>query len=334
MTTDITTTNQATNSTPSVRAEVSNQSSTQRLSEARLHPSIKTALLQTYLARAVADNERTNVRTAVSVINTQRDQPLYSHNLDDEHFAASVNKIPIARLALNDVRAGRLQFTQTLTWPATDVRPGAGVYDQPGAPTSATVAELLFDMLNKSGNTPVRVFVNQALGGANTVNDRFSQELQLQHTYLQPLEGTAFYVGNTSAREAIQNMTALLDIDDSYTVFAKEALATNIYTDYGVRSQLVGNDYIMLSNKVGILDDPGGNNRHDVGVIYNTKTGASYGYAFLNTAPGAAYNLATAQAGVSLADMGRAVLRYSGDKATRERALQDDVPHIDRRVRF
>lgn len=334
MTTDTSTSNQTTSNAPSVRAEASNHSSTQRLSEANLHPNIKTALLQTYLTRLVTDNERTNVRTSVSVINAKNGQSLYDHNLDDEHFAASVNKIPIARLVLNDVRDGTLHFTQTLTWPSTDVRPGAGMYDQPGAPTSATVAELLFDMLNKSGNTPVRVFVNQALGGAATVNNRFSQELQLQHTYLQPLEGTAFYVGNTSAREAMQNMTALLSVNDSYSIFVKEALATNIYTDYGVRSQLAGNDYIVLSNKVGILDDPEGNNRHDVGIVYNTKTGASYGYAFLNTAPGASYNLATAQAGVSLADMGRAVLRYSGDKATQERALQDHAPHTDRRVRF
>jgi beta-lactamase class A len=334
MTADTSTANQTTNSTPSVRAEASSRSSTQRLSESKLNTNVKTVLLRAYLSRVVTDNERTNIRTGVSVINMQSGQSLYGHNLDDEHFAASVNKIPIALLVLRDVRAGTLQFDQTLTWPATDVRAGAGTYDQPGAPTSATVQELLFDMLNKSGNTAVRVFVNQALGGAAAVNGRFSQELQLQHTYLQPLEGTAFYVGNTSTREAMKNMSALLNVDDSYTDFVKEALATNIYTDYGVRSQLAGNDYIVLSNKVGILDDPEGNNRHDVGVIYNTKSGASYGYAFLNTAPGAAYNLATAQAGVSLADMGRAVLRYSGDKATQERALRDNVPHIDRRVRF
>ena len=43
----------------------------------------------------------------------------------------------------------------------------------------ATVKDLLFDMLNPSGNTAVRVFVNQSLGGADAVNERFKSELSL-----------------------------------------------------------------------------------------------------------------------------------------------------------
>jgi beta-lactamase class A len=299
-----------------------------------VEPAVKTALLQVHLRRIVADNERTNIRSGVSVINAEAGQSLFGHNLDEEHFAASVNKIPIATLVLNDLRLGALQFDQMLSWTASDVRGGGGVFDQPNAPTSATVEALLFDMLNPSGNTAVRVFVNHAFGGAAAVNQRFQQELGLEHTYLQPLQGTSFYVGNTTAREAMANMRTLLSGNDSYVEFVKNALATNTFEDYGVRSQLAGNDFIVLSNKVGILDDPEGNNRHDVGIVYNTKTGKSYGYAFLNTAPGEAYNLPTAQAGVSLADMGRAVLRYSGDKATRERTLPDHTSHSERRTRF
>ena len=238
-----------------------------------------------------------------------------AHNLDTEQFAASVNKLPIAQLALNDLRAGKLTLGQQLSWPASDVRAGAGVYDQADAPTQASVQDLLYDMLNRSGNTAVRVFVNQAMGGAVAVNERFKAELGLQHTYLQPLDGNRFYVGNTTAREAMKNMQSLLGGDDQYQQLVRNALATNIYGDYGVRSQLAGNDYIVLANKVGILDDPEGNNRHDVGLIYNTKTHKSYGYAFMNTAQGEAYNAATSQAGVSLADMGKGALRYAGDKA-------------------
>ena len=158
---------------------------------------------------------------------------------------------------------------------------------------------------SKVGNTAVRALVNQGMGGAAKVNDRFKNELGLQHTYLQPLDANRFYVGNTTAREAMKNIKTLLTGNDQYQKLVKNALATNIYTDFGVRSQLAGNDYIVLANKVGILDDVDGNSRHDVGLIYNTKTHKVYGYAFMNTAMGEAYNTATAQAGISLADMGK-----------------------------
>ena len=213
-----------------------------------------------------------------------------------------------------DLRAGTLHFDQTVTWQASDVRGGAGVYDQPGAPMSASIEDLLFDMLNPSGNTAVRALVNYTLGGAANVNARWQSELHLQHTYLQPLDANRFYVGNSTARESLQVLRQLLATNDQYGVFVKNALATNIYKDFGVRSQLAGNDYIVLANKVGILDDIDGNNRHDVGIIYNTRTHKSYGYSFMNTAFGDAFNTPTAQAGISLADMGRGTLRFAGDK--------------------
>lgn len=275
----------------------------------------KSLKLRHYLEQIIAKNESLQVTTSVSVMDLQSSQSIIDHNIDTEQFAASVNKVPIAELVLRDLRSGRLQLDQQFSWTAEDVRAGAGVYDQPGAPLHASVKELLFDMLNPSGNTAVRVFVNGAFGGANTTNERFKNELGLQNTYLQPLDANRFFVGNTTAREAMKNIKALLSGNDTYRAFVKNALATNIYTDYGVRSQLAGNDYIVLSNKVGILDDTDGNDRHDVGIIYNTKTKKSYAYAFLNTAHGEAFNTATSQAGISLADMGKGLLRFAGDKA-------------------
>jgi beta-lactamase class A len=295
----------------------------------------KAIALRLYLQRSIAQNEKSGILTGIAVSDLQSQTFLTNHNGDTEQFAASVNKLPIAALVLRDLRDGKLTLDQTLTWTATDVRGGAGVYDQPGAPTQATVESLLFDMLNPSGNTAVRVFVNQAFGGAVAVNTRFRSELGLRHTYLQPQQGNTFYVGNTTPNEALLNITTLLQGSDRYQQLVKNALATNIYTDYGVRTQLAGNDFITLSNKVGILDDAEGNNRHDVGIIYNTTTHKSYAYAFMNTAYGAAYNLPTSQAGVSLADMGRGVLRYSGDTRTgTEKALRDAAPFTESRLRY
>ncbi len=291
-----------------------------QLTQLNTTDAFKAPLLRTYVEKIIAKNERQKVTTDVSIIDFQTQQAIVSHNLDTEQFAASVNKVPIAQLVLTDVRAGKLSFDQVVTWQPSDVRAGAGVYDQPGAPTSATVREVLFDMLNPSGNTAVRILVNYTLGGAAAVNTRLQNELHLQHTYLQPLDANRFYLGNSTARDSLQALRLLLGTNDQYGAFVKNALATNIYTDYGVRSQLAGNDYIILANKVGILDDTDGNNRHDVGIIYNTRTHKSYGYSFMNTAQGDATNTPTAQAGISLADMGSGVLRYAGDKPVRQQS--------------
>lgn len=286
------------------------------LSRQEVGESFRSVRLRHYIDKIITKNEKAGVTTGVSIIDLQSQQPIIGHNLDTEQFAASVNKVPIAQLVLQDLRSGKLQFDQVLTWTADDVRAGRGVYDQPGAPTQATVEALLFDMLNPSGNTAVRALVNYGLGGAVAVNTRFSGELGLQHTYLQPLDANRFYLGNSTASDSLKVLRQLLATTDTYGAFVKNALVTNVYTDFGVRSQLAGNEFIVLANKVGILDDVDGNNRHDVGIIYNTKTNKAYGYSFMNTAYGEAYNTATAQAGVSLADMGAGLLRYSGDKST------------------
>lgn len=232
-----------------------------------------------------------------------------------------------------------MQWDQVLTWQKSDVRAGNGAYDSSdgnGVALQGTVKDLLFDMLNPSGNTAVRVLVNQGMGGAATVNTRFVNELHLQHTYLQPLDSNRFYLGNSTARDSLNSLQKLLSVNDQYGQFVKHALATNIYTDYGVRSQLLGNDYIVLANKVGILDDSDGNNRHDVGIIYNTRTHKSYGYAFLNTAQGASYNATTAQAGISLADMGSDLLGLAGDQTpkTQPKAVKYYNYQPEKRMRY
>lgn len=109
-------------------------------------------------------------------------------------------------------------------------------------------------------------------------------------------------------------MERLLKKNDSYGQFMQQALVTNIYTDIGVRSQLAGNDYIVLANKIGLLDDSDGYNRHDVGLIYNTRTHKTYGYSFLTTTPEAVSDASVPQAEHSLRKMGRAVLRFAGDR--------------------
>lgn len=281
-----------------------------------MRQAVKEIILRHIIQAVIKKNDRAGVTTGVTIMDLQDQHTMLGHNQDQEHFAASINKIPVALLVLEDVRAGTLDLDQIMTWQESDRRGGFGVYDQPGSPLQAPLRDVLYDMLNRSGNTAVRISVNYGLGGAAAVNARFAAEPQLSHTYLIPLDANRFFLGNSTTHDSLWAMSELLKTQDAPGAFMKNALATNIFTDFGVRSQLAGNDYIVLANKIGLLDDVDGNNRHDVGIIYNTRTHKSYGYSFFTTSPFGSPT-ATPQADQSLKDMGRFLLRFSGDRAHR-----------------
>jgi beta-lactamase class A len=275
---------------------------------------VKEALLRHLVKQVVKKNEQAGAATGVTITDLKTQQTIFGHNQDTEHFAASINKIPVALLVLEDIRAGTLNLDQMMTWQESDRRAGFGVYDQPGSPLQAPLRDVLFDMLNRSGNTAVRIAVNNALGGAAAVNARWAAKPQLSHTYLIPVDANRFFLGNSTSHDSLWAMEQLMKKQDAPAKFMKDALATNIFTDFGVRTQLAGNDYIVLVNKIGTLDDVDGNNRHDVGIIFNTKTKKSYGYSFFTTSPFDDPD-ATPQADQSLKDMGRYLLRFAGDRA-------------------
>lgn len=292
--------------------------------ESTINSSLGDLKLKAYLAKIIKDNERAGANTAVQVVDLNKDRPIVSHQATEKHFAASINKNPIALLLLQELRAGNLDFNQVISWDESERRGGYGVYDQAGAATQATVKDLMFDMLNYSGNTAARVFVIKSLGGATTVNQRWAQIPELSNTSLLTV-GTSggFYFGYSNPRESLWALRNITSGSDQYAKFIRNALSTNIFDFMGVRSQLNGNDYIVLTNKVGIVDtstnDPDGNNRHDVGIILNKKTGAAYGYSFMITSPpgfpedGNNYE-ATLRADQSLKDMGRRLLDRAGDR--------------------
>lgn len=300
---------------------------------------VKKLILGYLVKRSIRQNEAQHVRTGVQIMDLQSGQPIVSHNIDTQHFAASINKVPVALLVLKDLRASALSLDQMMTWQESDVRAGYGIYDQPGAPLQAPLRDVLFDMLNRSGNTAVRVLVNHGLGGAAAVNERWMHIPQLTNTRLQPLDSNRFYLGNSTPQDSLWAITELTrNGSEAYTQFMKNALATNIFTDFGVRSQLAGNDYIVLVNKIGLLDDPEGDNRHDAGVIYNTRTHKSYAYSFMTTSP---YEdeAATPRADESLKEMGRYTLRFSGDHQTLLKqhtpaALSAPAPQAEKRILY
>jgi hypothetical protein len=147
------------------------------------------------------------------------------------------------------------------------------------------------------------------------------------------LGGGAFFLGDSTPHDSLWALEQITSEYDRYSKFMKNAMATNIFTDFGVRSELEDNNFILLVNKIGLLDDPDGNNRHDVGIIYNKHTHKSYGYSFFTTT--AFENTeGTERADQSLKDMGSAVLRFAGDKKRSSRHLQHREPTERRRMRY
>ncbi|HEX4662571.1 MAG TPA: serine hydrolase [Candidatus Saccharimonadales bacterium] len=274
---------------------------------------IKKIILRFLTESSVVRNQWQGVQTTgVEVRDLQDNSEIVSNEVNTPQFAASVNKLPVTLMLLEDLRNNKITLDTQLTWQASDRRDGAGVYDQPGSVMQASVKDVLFDMLNRSGNTAVRILVNKALGGAAAVNTRLGYIPQIPNTRLQPLDPDRFYLGDTTPHDSLYILQQILANQDSFGVLVKNDLVTNIYTDIGVRNQLAGNDFIVLANKIGLLDDPDGNNRHDVGIIYNTKTHKSYGYSYMTTAPYTNAD-ATNRAAASLQEMGGFLLRFSGD---------------------
>jgi hypothetical protein len=164
----------------------------------------------------------------------------------------------------------------------------------------------------------VRVIVNKVLGGANTVNQRYvSTYPNLKITKLQPVSETGFLLGYTTASETDFILNKLYAQTDQYWLFAKNALATNIFDDYGPRSQVQDKVNIKVIDKQGQLNDPEGNNRHDVGFIENAKNGHVLRYVLMTTNYEQPAGVLTNQATASLQAFGADMLRFEGDKAPR-----------------
>jgi beta-lactamase class A len=305
-----------------------------------INQAVKAIFLRRLVDGSIKDNEARSILTSVTIEDLSADRTIVNHNEETEHFAASVNKLPVALLILEDLRDGKLNMNQMMSWAESDRRAGSGVFDQPGSDLQAPLKDVIYDLLNRSGNTAVRILVNGGLGGAAAVNGRWAEEPNLSHTRLQPVDANRFFLGNSTTHDSLWTMEELMSDHDQYSKFMKQALATNIFTDYGVRSQLADSDYVVLVNKVGILDDVDGNNRHDVGIIYNKRTHERVGYSFFTTTP---YNETdpsdTQQAEQSLKDMGRYTLRYAGARTTTasgsagQQALQQEL-HSEVRMRY
>lgn len=281
----------------------------------------KRLVLKLQLANQVYKNEKDKIDTSVIAYDITDNKPVFSYNVNYEHYAASVSKLFVTSILLEDLRAGKTTLDTVVNWDPSDRRAGAGVYDADTSPLSGTVRDVLFDMLNRSSNTAVRVIVNKVLGGAAAVNARYTSSFpNLKVTKLQPLDESRFLLGYTTASETNFIVDHLYNQNDTYGAFIKNALATNIFDDYGPRSQVKDKENITVIDKQGQLNDPEGNNRHDVGIIENKRNGHKIRYVLMTTNYEQPAGVLTNEATASLQEFGRDMLRFEGDRVVKPQA--------------
>lgn len=275
----------------------------------------KRLILKLQLTKQVLENKRKGIDSSVIVYDQTDKKQIYSYNTGYVHWAASLSKLFIASLLLDDVKSGKTSLDTVVSWDASDRRAGAGVYDSNNSPTSAKVRDVLFDMLNKSGNTAVRIIINKTMGGATAVNARYEKIPELKVTRLEPIDESRFLLGYTTPAEVDFILNKIYKQTDANATFIKHALATNIFDDYGPRSQVQDTVNITVIDKQGQLNDPEGNNRHDVGVIENAKNGHKLRYVLMTTNYEQPAGEVTDFATTSLQEFGKDMLRYEGDRA-------------------
>ena len=155
---------------------------------------VKDIMLRYFITKSIQKNDAENIVTDVTIVDlSEHNETVVGHNEETPHFAASINKLPVTMLALEELRAGHITLDTQLSWAVSDQRAGNGIYDLPGAPLTGTVRDVLHDMLNRSGNTAVRIMVNKTLGGATAVNNRLALVPQIPNTRLIPLDADRFY---------------------------------------------------------------------------------------------------------------------------------------------
>src|SRR5438876_8852887 len=70
----------------------------------------KGLILRYRIEQVIKQNDEQAVVTGVTIADLQTDQTLVTHNTDTEHFAASINKLPVSLLLLQDLRAHKLDL--------------------------------------------------------------------------------------------------------------------------------------------------------------------------------------------------------------------------------
>jgi len=210
---------------------------------------------------------------------TVRGEPVVEQDVAAVVAAASVQKVAVAAAALAAVDAGTLALTDTVELTGDAVLGGAGsLHLQAAYGDRLTLAHLVVALVQGSDNTAVRL-LGRLLPGPR-IND-FLAAQGFRHTRVEPVDGSRFLLGTTTAAETHTLLTRLAD----GTLLSGPSGAALLramrwwqpgYCD-GVRRDLSSRQRHRVAVKHGADED----NRHEVGIVYDTDDVPAATFVFL-----------------------------------------------------
>ncbi|HKO12330.1 MAG TPA: serine hydrolase [Acidobacteriaceae bacterium] len=227
-------------------------------------------------------------RATGKTVNLDADQPVPT---------ASVIKLGILYTALEQIRGGRVHFSDPLTLRHEDQVPGSGVLLFFDTPMQLTLKDALSMMISESDNTATNLVIDHL--GLKTIDDQLVA-LGTKNTWLykkvyrpasgpMPQDQPQFGLGKTTAREMGELMERFVTCDLGANPIGSAASATASASDQALcgtalhmlKAQFFRNSiprYLekldttegdsAIANKTGALDHV----RNDVGAVY-TKHG-------------------------------------------------------------
>ncbi|WP_204151452.1 serine hydrolase [Leptolyngbya sp. CCY15150] len=193
--------------------------------------------------------------------------------------AASIIKIPILVAFFQDVDAGTIQMTETLTLTEADVAEGSGDLQFHSVGSEYSALETASLMIVISDNTATNMLIRR-MGGAEALNQRF-QSWGLENTilrdWLPDLEGT----NTTTPYEMVELMTRL-SRGELLSLRSRDRLfdiMRRTYTDTLIPAG-VNDPSATIAHKTGDIGAMVG----DVGTV-DTPRGTRYGVAVMMSRP-------------------------------------------------
>ncbi|PJJ61528.1 serine hydrolase [Compostimonas suwonensis] len=223
-----------------------------------------TAQLDALVAEAQADGVRMGV--SVTDLSGSYGDASVTVGSEEQYKAASLIKLPLLGLLMDDADHGTLSLDESITIPAGDdnIVGGSGTLRDRAFPLDITVRELMELMVQISDNTATNVLIDRA-GGFDAVNE-----------YIAALGYEQMWLGRKMIHPALpplqENWLNSEEVTDLLTKFYKHEILSPASSEHIIdlmKGQLVDTKFgaviprEVLANKTGELGDV----THDSGII-------------------------------------------------------------------
>jgi beta-lactamase class A len=194
----------------------------------------------------------------------------YKLNADIELPPASISKVPIAVLILRDVDKGKIQLKDYYPIKSSNKAYNTDpLFDEPNG-TKLTVYEYLYQMLSNSDNTAM-LTLEGVLGGAEVINKRTEQELEIPKLKREPHISTAADIGRLM--EGIYSEKYLTP--ESNNILLQTMIDIPEWLQNRIPKGLPDN--VEIAHKIGEVSTDSGMAFNDAGIIFGSQQSGNDG---------------------------------------------------------